>query len=407
MSPKVWLLAALVVALHFPAGATASSSRGVAPVPRFHAVLSVIHFRGRRNVLLNSLELSGVRGLQLRVSCRCLRFRGRIRVTYPARGVKLYRGVRWILQPGRRVSIRVYRPGELGRFLVVGARLGKRPRLVFKSSGCLASLSRPAPCPKHVKSPRPGVSVPVQPISPPSLPTARLGVALTGSGSGNVIGADISCPGACEFDYPLGTVVPLTAKPSQGSIFNGWNGACTGMGPCTVTMAARETVTADFTAMHTLVISVAGSGPGTVTGPGISCSGACQHNYPVGTVVPLTATPGRGTMFDGWSGACTGMGACEVTMDAHETVTADFTLLHTLVVTVTGAGSGGVTASGISCPGTCQHNYPVGTVVPVTATPAPGSVFAGWGGACTGTDPCNVTMSDHEILTADFEPSPP
>ena len=49
------------------------------------------------------------------------------------------------------------------------------------------------------------------------------------------------------------------------------------------------------------------------------------HAYADGTVVAVTATPATGYAFTSWSGACTGAGACSVTMDADKTVTANFT----------------------------------------------------------------------------------
>jgi hypothetical protein len=47
--------------------------------------------------------------------------------------------------------------------------------------------------------------------------------------------------------------------------------------------------------------------------------------------------------------------------------------------------------------------YPVGTVVTLTATPEPGSVFAGWsGGGCQGTEPCSVAGNGSITVTATF-----
>ena len=48
--------------------------------------------------------------------------------------------------------------------------------------------------------------------------------------------------------------------------------------------------------------------------------------HAAGTVVTLTATPASDSQFSGWSGACSGTGACSVTMDAAKSVTATFTL---------------------------------------------------------------------------------
>ncbi|CAN5867248.1 hypothetical protein BH18ACT6_BH18ACT6_10000 [soil metagenome] len=55
----------------------------------------------------------------------------------------------------------------------------------------------------------------------------------------------------------------------------------------------------------------------------------------------------------------------------------------------TGTDTGTVTSSptGINCGTDCTEAYSNGTVVTLTATPAAGSTFAGWSGACTGTAP--------------------
>ena len=73
----------------------------------------------------------------------------------------------------------------------------------------------------------------------------------------------------------------------------------------------------------TLTVSV--NGAGTVKGAAIACPSACTHNYPAGTNVALTATPATGATFAGWSGVCSGTGACNVTMSANRNVTAKFT----------------------------------------------------------------------------------
>jgi hypothetical protein len=155
------------------------------------------------------------------------------------------------------------------------------------------------------------------------------------------------------------------------------------------------------TPARTLTVSTAGSSTGTVTTTGINCPGTCSHDYPQGTMVALTATPAAGSSFAGWSGGgCSGTGSCTVTMIADKGVTATFEPTRTL--TVSTAGSGAVTGPGIDCPGTCSHGYPQGTVVALTATPAVGSSFAGWSGGCSGTGPCDVTLSSDQTVTATF-----
>jgi hypothetical protein len=81
---------------------------------------------------------------------------------------------------------------------------------------------------------------------------------------------------------------------------------------------------------------------------------------------------------------------------------------HTLSVTKTGSGSGTVTSSpaGIICGADCSQSYDEGTSVSLAATPAPGSSFAGWSGACSGTGPCTATMTASRSVGAAFEPIP-
>jgi hypothetical protein len=77
---------------------------------------------------------------------------------------------------------------------------------------------------------------------------------------------------------------------------------------------------------HALSVTKGGSGTGNVTGSGIACGSDCSEAYPAGTSVTLTAVADAGSTFTGWSGACSGTGACAVLMDAPKSVTATFTL---------------------------------------------------------------------------------
>jgi hypothetical protein len=85
----------------------------------------------------------------------------------------------------------------------------------------------------------------------------------------------------------------------------------------------------DILSPQTLTVSLSGSGKGTVTGSSISCPGTCTQSYVSGTQVTLAASPAAGSAFAGWSGACTGLGACSVTMSAGQSVTASFALKPT------------------------------------------------------------------------------
>ena len=67
-----------------------------------------------------------------------------------------------------------------------------------------------------------------------------------------------------------------------------------------------------------------------------------------------------------------------------------------ITVTRSGSGPGTVTSTplGINCGSTCTADFPAGISVTFTAVAAPGSAFAGWSGACSGTDnKCSITSS--------------
>lgn len=82
-----------------------------------------------------------------------------------------------------------------------------------------------------------------------------------------------------------------------------------------------------------------------------------------------------------------------------------------LAVAITGGGSGSVTGAGITCPSACSSTYPWNQRVSLIATPAPGSSFAGWSGACSGAGTCQVGApgilpGPEEQVTAEFAPDP-
>ena len=149
-----------------------------------------------------------------------------------------------------------------------------------------------------------------------------------------------------------------------------------------------------------LTVNVTGGGTVSSNPAGVSCSSTCNGTFNVGQVT-LTATPANGWAFAGWTGACSGTGGCTVTMNAAQSVSATFTQ-YGLSVTATGNGTVTSSPSGISCGATCTAEYPGGSQVTLSATPAPGWTFGGWGGACSGTGSCVVPMNAGESVTATF-----
>jgi endoglucanase len=81
---------------------------------------------------------------------------------------------------------------------------------------------------------------------------------------------------------------------------------------------------------------------------------------------------------------------------------------YALTVTKSGTGSGTVTSSvgGINCGSTCSATVNSGTAVTLTAAASSGSTFAGWSGACSGSNAtCSVTVSAATSVGAAFNTS--
>jgi hypothetical protein len=242
----------------------------------------------------------------------------------------------------------------------------------------------------------------------------------TGTGTVTSTPAGISCPSSCLAAFPDHSNVTLTATAAAGSTFAGFSSNCVPAVPqtnppsCTIPIVTSDvTVTATFNGGTGVAVSVteAGTGSGAVSSApaGITCPSACSADFASGTHVTLTATPAAGSSFAGWSGGtCTGTSTCTFTITAATTVIANFNSgtagNFTLTVTEAGDGTGTVTSvpAGITCPTTCSASYASGTQVTLTPSPAEGSSFGGWSGACSGQSPCVVTMTAAKSVTATF-----
>lgn len=227
--------------------------------------------------------------------------------------------------------------------------------------------------------------------TPPAGPTVTTRAATALAGAATVV---TPTPSVALKGMPLPTASPIpTATPTPGE-------------------------TPAF--QHSLLVSKGGAGTGRVISSpdGIECGSSCSALFPAGTVVALTAVPGPGAVFTGWTGSCTGGGACEVAMDMNHAVSAIFTVdptataspapQYVLAVSRDGDGSGTVSSTplGIACGSTCTSFYPAGTTVTLSADPASGAVFSGWLGDCTGDGPCTLTMDVSHFVSAVFTPPP-
>ena len=132
-------------------------------------------------------------------------------------------------------------------------------------------------------------------------------------------------------------------------------------------MSQARQVWATFSKAFPLNLTINGNGDGTVTSIAheIVCSVDCSQNFTNRSEVTLVATPDTGSVFSGWSGVCSGMGPCSVTMNQTQNVNATFTIvpppdLTPPTVTLTAPTDGAVVTET--------------TVVTATATDASGVV---------------------------------
>ena len=231
-----------------------------------------------------------------------------------------------------------------------------------------------------------------------------LTVSKTGSGTVTSSDGNINCGGACSYTYLGGTSVTLTATPASGYSFTGWSGGgCSGTGSCVVNMTQAQSVSASFTPTYQLTLSKTGSGTVTSTDGNINCGSVCSYSYLSGTKVTLNANPSSGWAFTGWSGACTGTGACMVTMTQAQSVSATFVQLFQLTVSATGSGTVTSSDGNLNCGTSCSYNYPSGTSVTLNAAPASGWSFSSWTGCnSTSGNTCAVTVNSARSVTATF-----
>jgi hypothetical protein len=163
-----------------------------------------------------------------------------------------------------------------------------------------------------------------------------------------------------------------------------------------------------------------GTGTVTLSRPdGATCNttdqpDSCSWIYTDGEQVTLTATPAPRSVFMGWSGACQGTDPCVLTMNSNQVtdVYGSFAGPQRLTVNVVTEPLAPAQvlidppqAVCTSAAGSCTHDLPAGTVVTLTPQPGSNALFVQWTGACTGTGPCQVSMSSAQTVTAVFRSS--
>jgi hypothetical protein len=144
---------------------------------------------------------------------------------------------------------------------------------------------------------------------------------LTGSAT---VGAPFSVVSGGSFSLAPGAgqaVIVRLASLAAGTFASNVNFTANGD-----TVSRAVTGSATSPAGATLVITRNGTGAGTVTSTpaGITCGSACTETVGAGASVTLGAAAASGSTFSGWSGGCSGIAACTVTLNADTTVIATF-----------------------------------------------------------------------------------
>ncbi|KPA12367.1 transmembrane protein [Candidatus Magnetomorum sp. HK-1] len=187
-----------------------------------------------------------------------------------------------------------------------------------------------------------------------------------------------------------GDNLEITASPAISSNFIGWHGDISATEKKIVleNITSNQTITANFES-KTFNISINTKGEGTVT------QESTVVNY--GDNLQLTASPARGSVFSGWSGAISNtentIALLSITSDTS--ITANFDL-KTFTVTINKTGEGTVSKE------TQEVQY--GEDLEITATPENGFMFIGWSGDYSYTNSTIILKNiiADQSITANF-----
>jgi len=190
--------------------------------------------------------------------------------------------------------------------------------------------------------------------------------------------------------YGYGTAITLTAQPTVGWRFIGWQGDVQSTAnPLTLTMTQDYTMTAHFHRTEvTFTVAVEGEGEITTSLP--------PGGYPYGTVITATARAAAGSSFRGWGGSITGeRPTTTLVLDRSQTVIAHFAPM-TYTVTVATQGAGTVL---IDPPGPYHYQQQIN----LRAVAFAGWHFQGWAGRLQGhPNPTQLMLQADQQVTAIF-----
>jgi hypothetical protein len=145
---------------------------------------------------------------------------------------------------------------------------------------------------------------------------------------------------------------------------------------------------------------------GTISGCSAAGGSACEGEYEAGAHVLLSEIPGEHSRFAGWgTPQCdeSTQSTCEIEVGAEEAVSASFIDTQPLSVTVEGSGTVMSEPAGIACAPFCLAEFDEGSLLTLTASPAPEYAFISWKG-CDSVEgrKCKLTMSKARAVKARF-----
>lgn len=181
-------------------------------------------------------------------------------------------------------------------------------------------------------------------------------------------------------------------------------------------LAACSAPSVDRVPLHTLTVRVQGDGAGYVRSVplGIDCGDQCTTQLPQGTRVEITATAQAGSTQAPFQGCPKPRGdLCQLTLTQDTTLEVRFDLdagppIEYVRLQIDRQGGGRVTADlppPFDCGSICRSDVPKGQTRTLTAVPDRGYYFAGWGGACHGSErTCEIWAQDALQVIALFSP---
>jgi formylglycine-generating enzyme required for sulfatase activity len=221
------------------------------------------------------------------------------------------------------------------------------------------------------------------------------------------------CPGRCSARFPADAEVELEARVGPEATPPRWSGDCEGA-RCRVRLDGDRSVRLSAARRQWRLALAVESGQGSLIADGaldaLRCPGSCTGTVAHGGAVRLRAEPEAGWRLAAWTGACADASAeCRLVLTSSAAAGVRFERVrHRVRLRAAGDGRGRLVSSpaGLDCGAVCEAEFDALVPVTVTATPALGSRFQGWDGACSGDGACVLPLDAPAELTARFALEP-